>query len=95
MSTAIDKTLFALSDPTRRGVIELLRKKTRRAGELAEAFEMSAPAMSRHLRVLRNAGLVAEEKSTEDARARVYRLEVAPFAALRAWVEEQEGKKKA
>ena len=94
MSTGIDKTLFALSDPTRRGVIELLRKKTRRAGELAEAFEMSAPAMSRHLRVLRNAGLVAEEKSTEDARARVYRLEVAPFAVLRTWVEEQEGKKK-
>ena len=51
--TAIDSTLAALADPTRRGVIDLLRERPRRAGELAAAARMSAPAMSRHLRVLR------------------------------------------
>ena len=51
--TDLDRILSALADPTRRGVIELLRKKPRRAGELASSFDMSAPAMSRHLRVLR------------------------------------------
>ncbi|MFP2928411.1 ArsR family transcriptional regulator, partial [Pyxidicoccus sp. 3LG] len=45
----IDRTLAALADPTRRGVVDLLRKQPRRAGELAEAFQMSPPAMSRHL----------------------------------------------
>ena len=52
----LDRTLAALADPTRRGVVELLRKKPRRAGELAEWFGLSPPAMSRHLRVLRTTG---------------------------------------
>ena len=46
----LDQTLAALADPTRRGVIDLLRRKPRRAGELADALAMSPPAMSRHLR---------------------------------------------
>lgn len=71
-------------------MVELLRKKPRRAGELAEAFEMSPPAMSRHLRVLRTSGLVEEGPQVEDARVRIYRLRHAPFASLRKWVEEVE-----
>jgi DNA-binding transcriptional ArsR family regulator len=49
--TGIDATLSALADPTRRRIVELLRDQPQRAGELAAAFEMSAPAVSRHLRV--------------------------------------------
>ena len=62
----------------------------RRAGELAVAFAVSAPAMSRHLRVLRTRGLVEEERDGEDARARVYRLRREPFEDLRQWIEETE-----
>jgi DNA-binding transcriptional ArsR family regulator len=69
-------------------VIDLLRRKPRRAGELAEALQMSPPAMSRHLRVLRSTGLVEEELSGEDARVRVYRLRKGPFRSLRRWLEE-------
>ena len=49
---SIDKTLLALADPTRRGVIDLLRTGPRRAGELADALDMAKPAMTRHLRLL-------------------------------------------
>lgn len=84
--TALDETLAALADPTRRGVVELLRREPRRAGDLARAMGASAPAMSRHLRVLRATGLVEEDHQGEDARVRVYRLRQAPFEQLRAWV---------
>jgi len=85
--SAVDRTFAALSDPTRRGVVELLRKRPHRAGELAEAFDMSAPAMSRHLRVLRTSGLVEEEHGGDDARVRSYRLRHAPFRDLRRWID--------
>lgn len=86
----LDLTLAALADPTRRGVIELLRKKPRRAGELAAELDMSPPAMSRHLRVLRASGLVEEDHGGEDARVRTYRLKRKPFVALRHWLDEVE-----
>ncbi len=87
---SLDDTLAALSDPTRRKVIELLREQPRRAGELAEAFDMVAPAMSRHLRILRKSGLVAEGGLEHDARVRVYHLRREPFAELRGWLDEIE-----
>jgi DNA-binding transcriptional ArsR family regulator len=83
MTTNLDATLAALADPTRRGVVDLLRKRPRRAGELSAAFDVSAPAMSRHLRVLRTRGLVEEERASDDARARVYRLRPERFGELR------------
>jgi DNA-binding transcriptional ArsR family regulator len=86
----LDRTLLALADPTRRGVVDLLRKKPRRAGELSDALAMSPPAMSRHLRVLRTSGLVEEDVLEEDARVRVYRLRPEPFAALRSWLDDVE-----
>ena len=86
----LDRTLSALADPTRRSVVELLRERPRRAGELAAAFGASAPAMSRHLRVLRTRGLVAEERVDGDARVRVYRLRREPFDALQLWLRELE-----
>lgn len=89
-AAAVDRALAALSDPTRRGVIGLLRKKPRRAGELARAMRMSAPAMSRHLKVLRKAGLVSLAHPAGDQRVRVYRLRREPFSALRGWLDEVE-----
>jgi DNA-binding transcriptional ArsR family regulator len=84
----LDRTLEALADPTRRGVVELLRPRPHRAGELAAAFRISAPAMSRHLRVLRTRGLVEEERVKRDARVRIYRLRREPFDALGLWLRE-------
>ena len=84
---ALDQTFAALADPTRRGGVELLRAGPRRAGELAEALSMSAPAMSRHLRVLRETGLVEEVADTLDARARLYTLRRERFAEVREWLD--------
>jgi len=86
----IDDTLAALADPTRRRVVDLLRERPRRAGELADAFRVSPPAMSRHLRVLRTRGLIEEERGGDDARVRVYRLRPEPFRDLRSWLTEVE-----
>ena len=83
----VDRTLLALADPTRRGVIELLRTEPRRASELAELLRMTRPAMSRHLRVLRKSGLVSESEPDHDARVRVYRLERQRFTELRDWLD--------
>lgn len=86
----LDATFAALADPHRRGVIDLLRKEPRRAGELAETLGLSRPAMSRHLKHLRQSGLVDAEGEDDDARARVYRLRPEPFAELSRWVAEVE-----
>ena len=89
----LDGTLAALADPTRRGAVDLLRVKPRRAGELAASLGLSAPAMSRHLRVLRTTGLVEEAHAgadAADARVRVYRLRREPFDALGTWVADVE-----
>ena len=87
---ALDQTLAALADPTRRRVVDLLRVRPRRAGELARAFRMSPPAMSRHLRVLRTRGLIEEERVEKDARVRIYRLRPERFRDLQAWLREVE-----
>jgi DNA-binding transcriptional ArsR family regulator len=84
----LDATLAALADPQRRRVVELLREGPRRAGALAEALGLPAPAMSRHLRVLRLSGLVEESHPRSDARVRLYRLRAAPFASLETWLTE-------
>lgn len=86
----LDSTLSALADPTRRGVIELLRGGPKRATELATLLKLSPPAMSRHLRVLRRAELVREESPPEDARVRMYQLNKDPFDDLLDWVREVE-----
>jgi len=92
MVTDLDTTLAALADPTRRHVVELLRERPRRVGELAAACAMSGPAISRHLRVLRVSGLieVEEERFDQDARLRVYRLRPEPFVTLTAWLDQMQ-----
>ena len=72
----LDQTFTALADPTRRGVIDLLRKEPRRASDLADALGASRPAMSKHLRILRASGLVVDgggDRGRRRARSRVSR----------------------
>jgi DNA-binding transcriptional ArsR family regulator len=87
-SAEVDRTLSALADPHRRRVVELLGEGPMRAGDLADAVGLAAPAMSRHLRVLRASGLVEESHPETDARVRIYRLRHAPLQALEAWLTE-------
>ena len=86
----VDVVLTALADPTRRRVVELLGQGPQRAGALSSAVGMSAPAMSRHLRVLLAAGVVDDERLPEDARARVFRLRPDSLVSLRAWLDQLE-----
>ena len=78
----------ALSDPTRRDVVQLLSSGPRRAGEIAGSARISGPAMSRHLRVLLRAGIVADERSPDDARIRVFRLRPESMAGIQAWLDQ-------
>ena len=87
---ALDRTLAALADPSRRRVVDLLRERPYRAGELAVAAGLSAPAMSRHLRALRTTGLVEESHPEFDARVRIYRLKPGPMAELKSWLDDTE-----
>ena len=73
----------ALADPTRRRIVELLAEKERIARELASQFSTSRPAVSRHLRVLREQGLV---QVRGEAQRRIYSLDPAPLAELDAWL---------
>ena len=91
MANDLDRVLAALAAPTRRRIVDHLRRGPRRAGELASACGMSMPAMSRHLRVLRRCGLVEGGGVDDDARVRLYRLRPEPFAGLRAWLGAVEG----
>jgi DNA-binding transcriptional ArsR family regulator len=90
LSPDLDKTLAALADPYRRRTVNLLRERPRAAGELAQALELPAPAMSRHLSVLRRCGLVEQTHPASDARVRIYSLRLEPMTGLKDWLEETE-----
>jgi DNA-binding transcriptional ArsR family regulator len=75
---------LALADPIRREIVEMLADRERDAGELAAAFPVSRPAVSRHLRVLREAGLV---RVRPEAQRRVYALDPRPLEDLAEWLE--------
>jgi DNA-binding transcriptional ArsR family regulator len=77
------EALEALADPTRRRIVELLAEGDRSAGELASQFSVSRPAVSRHLRVLRETGLV---RSRPEAQRRLYSLDPTPLAELDEWL---------
>ena len=81
-------TFESLADPTRRRIVELLAERERTAGDLAAEFAISRPAVSRHLRVLREGGLV---RAREDGQRRVYSLEPGPLAELDAWLDRYRG----
>jgi DNA-binding transcriptional ArsR family regulator len=79
--------LLALADPTRGRIVELLAVRPHTATEIHRAFPIAAPAVSRHLRVLREAGLVEEQRPPADRRVRLYRLRVQPVDELAGWLE--------
>jgi DNA-binding transcriptional ArsR family regulator len=89
-SDPIDRTLAALADPHRRQVVDILSRGPRAAGDLARELDLSPPSMSRHLRTLRESGLVEESHPTFDARVRIYALRPEPMANLLRWLEEAE-----
>ncbi len=75
----------ALADPTRRAVLDLLRRGSQPAGDIAQAFPVSRPAISKHLRLLRRAHLVREHR---EGRHRVYQLNPEPLRAVDSWLEQ-------
>ena len=77
------QTLTAIADPTRRRIVELLAERERTAGELVEEFDLSAPAISQHLNVLREAGLVT---TRAEGQSRIQSLNAAGFDELDAWL---------
>src|SRR3984957_18767683 len=76
-------TFHALADPTRRAVLDLLRNGSQPAGQIAEAFPISRPAISKHLRQLRKARLVVESRR---GRHRLYQLNAEPLKAVDNWI---------
>ena len=76
----------ALADPTRREIIAMLAASERSAGEIAGRFEIAGPSVSRHLRVLRESGVVSYRA---EAQMRIYRLEGAALSEARQWMDAQ------
>ena len=79
-----EATFHALADPTRRAVLDLLRRGAQPAGEIAERFPVSRPAISKHLRQLRKARLVLEHRR---GRHRFYQLNPEPLKAVDSWLQ--------
>ena len=82
----VDDVLSALADPQRRKVVDVLRAGPRSAGDLSRMVGVSAPAMSRHLRLLKGSGIVSETHPEYDARVRVYALRAESLGALKDWL---------
>jgi len=80
----MDDVAGAVADPVRREILQLLRDRPLSAGQVAGRFEISRPAVSRHLRVLREAGLVGDRA---EGRRRVYTLQTAPLEELKDWLD--------
>jgi len=78
------QSLLAIADPTRRRIVELLAERERTAGELVAEFDLSAPAISQHLNVLREAGLVT---TRAEGQSRIQALNPAGLDELDAWLE--------
>lgn len=78
------QSLAALADPTRRRIVELLAERDRTSGELVDAFDLSAPAISQHLNVLRSAGLVV---TRAEGQSRIQSLNPAGLDELGAWLD--------
>ena len=81
---SVEAAFSALADPTRRAVLDLLRRGSLPAGQIAQAFPVSRPAISKHLRLLRRAHLVRERR---EGRQRIYQLNPGPLKAVDSWLE--------
>nr|WP_280265458.1 metalloregulator ArsR/SmtB family transcription factor [Nocardia wallacei] len=83
-STTADRVFGALANPTRRDILDLLLGGERTVGDIADRFDMARPSVSEHLRVLRECGLVGEDKR---GRHRYYRVEPEPLHDLQSWLD--------
>lgn len=88
MSDRLDATFGALSDPTRRAILARLALGETTVKELSEPFSISAPSITKHLKVLERAGLI---KRSRDAQRRPCRLEAAPLREVGEWIERYRG----
>lgn len=79
----MEATFTVLAEPARRQILDLLRERERTVNELVELTDMSQPSVSKHLRVLREAGLV---EVRQDAQRRWYRLRAQPLAEIETWL---------
>ena len=82
---ALQDTLQALSDPTRRQILNMLKGGKKTAGEIAEAFEISGPAISRHLTVLKTADLIRDRR---DGKFIIYELNASVLEEIMMWVKD-------
>src|SRR5689334_3601411 len=82
---AYGNAIEALADPTRRSIFERLRRGASAVGVLADGLPVSRPAVSQHLKVLKEAGLVSEE---QDGARRIYRIDPQGLGPLRAWLDQ-------
>ena len=82
-----EKRLLALADGTRAQIVELLAARPHTATEIHRGFPIAAPAVSRHLRVLREAGLIEQGRTDDDGRIRVYTLKPDPLRELAGWLD--------
>ena len=82
---AYERALMALADPTRRQVLEQLRRGPRPVGEIASRLPVSRPAVSQHLKVLKEAGLVREERRGTQ---HIYEIDPKGLGPLRAWLDQ-------
>lgn len=87
-TTRTDVAFTALADPTRREIVALLARRPRAAGALVGHFALSQPAISRHLRILRESGIVAVDAASDDRRSRTYRLQGDGLERLERWMAE-------
>ncbi|MFO0614577.1 MAG: metalloregulator ArsR/SmtB family transcription factor [Polyangiaceae bacterium] len=85
MADPLSTTLFALADPTRRGILARLARGDATVNELAEPFEMTLAAVSKHIKVLESAGLVSRRR---EAQSRPCKLDGAPLRAISAWLDD-------
>jgi DNA-binding transcriptional ArsR family regulator len=83
-----DSVFDAVADPTRRAILDLLRGRELSAGDIASRFPVSRPAISRHLRILREAGLLRESR---EAQSRRYTLNPAPLDRVERWLHRYRG----
>jgi DNA-binding transcriptional ArsR family regulator len=85
VNDSVALVLDVLADPTRRAIVALLAERPRPAGEFAERFGISRPAISRHLRILRSRGLIEEHRIPQDGRVRMVRLRGEPLDDVARW----------
>jgi DNA-binding transcriptional ArsR family regulator len=87
----LNEAFKALSDPTRRKILDLLKERDMTAGEIADQFNMSKPSISQHLKLLKHAGLIQDEKQGQFI---IYSLNITVFQELISWAFSFTDKKK-